>query len=585
MMPTSSKRARLIVGSTLFAAGAAVASGSCATSRLPTAGPPRAPRFDVVITNGRVVDGTGNPWFYGDVALRGDRIARVAPAGGLADAPARTRVDARGMVVAPGFIDVQSHSWDALLYKDGRVVSKVTQGVTTEILGEATTPAPINDNMIALYDFGPRDSVPARLYRGFTGARGFGRWLDALGRHPNSVNVGSFLGAATVRTYTKGQAQGNATPAELDTMRAVVREAMKDGAFGVASALIYPPGSYATTEELIAQAQAMAPYHGVYITHMRSEEDSLLEAMDEALRIGREGGVPVEIYHLKAAGRRNWQKAAAMVAKIDSARRAGQDVGATMYPYAASANNLSACFPPSASENGRLLANLRDPTARAQIIRAMTDTTPGAPDYCQIDGPNAIMVVGFEKPELKQYEGMRLDAIAAAMRKPWPEVVADLTLAEEDRLDKINFSMSEENVAMQLRRPWVIIGSDAGGVNPDSAQGMVHPRAYGTFTRVLGKYVRDEGVLTLEDAVRKMTSATAQRLALHDRGLVREGMYADLVVFDPATVADHATFPQPHQLSTGIRDVFVNGVAVVRDGKHTGATPGRVVRGPGYRRE
>ena len=288
---------------------------------------------------------------------------------------------------------------------------------------------------------------------------------------------------------------------------------------------------------------------------------------------------------MKAAGRRNWGKAARMVAKIDSARAAGQDVGATMYPYAASANGLAACFPPWAAENGKLLANLRDSAQRARIVRAMTDTTSGASDFCQRSGPSTYMIVGFRTPELKRYEGMRLDAIAAAMKKPWADVVVELTLAENDRLDKINFSMAEENVALQLRRPWVIIGSDAGGVSPDSAREMVHPRSYGTFTRVLGKYVREDSVLTLEDAVRKMTSATAQRLALADRGLLRAGMFADVVIFDPATVADRATFPQPHQVSTGVRDVFVNGVAVVRDGKHTGATPGRVVRGPGYGRD
>lgn len=568
----------------LTAALAAALLSSCTANPRP-AEAPQSEQFDVLITGGRVVDGTGNPWFYGDVAISGDRVARVAPAGALASARARSRIDARGLVVAPGFIDVQSHSWDALLWADGRVVSKVTQGVTTEILGEATTPAPVNDNVLALYDLGPGDTAAKRLYPTFAGARGFGKWLDAMGRHPNSVNVGSYLGATTVRAYAKGQALGPATPAELDTMRAVVREAMRDGAFGVSSALIYPPGAYATTEELIAEARAMAPYDGVYITHMRSEDDSLLQAMDEALRIGREGGVPVEVYHLKAAGRRNWGKAAAMVAKIDSARAAGQDVGATMYPYAASGNGLSACFPPWASENGRLLANLRDPAAREKIVRAMTDSAPGAPDYCQRSGPTSYMVVGFRTPELKRYEGQRLDAIAAAMGKPWADVVVELTLAENDQLDKINFSMAEENVAMQLRRPWVILGSDAGGVDPERANGMVHPRAYGTFTRILGKYVRQDSVLTLEDAVRKMTSATAQRLGLADRGLLRAGMYADVVLFDPATVADRATFPQPHQLSVGVRDVFVNGVAVVRDGKHTGATPGRVVRGPGYGRE
>jgi N-acyl-D-amino-acid deacylase len=349
----------------------------------------------------------------------------------------------------------------------------------------------------------------------------------------------------------------------------------------VSSALIYPPGSFAATRELIAQAQAMAPLHGSYITHMRSEDDSLFEAMDEAFRIGREGGVPVIIYHLKAATRRNWPKAPRMVARIDSARAAGLDVAATMYPYAASGNDLASCFPDWAAADGKLLANLADPAMRARIRAAMTDTAPGAPDFCQRD-PGAVMVMGFRRPEWQRLNGLRLPAMAEALGKPWPDAVIDVVLAEANRLDKITFSMDEANVAMQLRRPWVVIGSDAGGVNPDSARGLVHPRAYGTFARVLGRYARDDSLFPLEEAVRRMTGATAQRLRLRDRGLVREGLYADLVVFDPATVADRATFERPHQLAVGVRDVFVNGVGVWREGRHTGATPGRVVRGPGW---
>jgi dihydroorotase/N-acyl-D-amino-acid deacylase len=535
--------------------------------------------YDVVITGGQVVDGTGNPWQYGDVAIRGDRIVRVAPAGALASAPSRQRVDARGLVVAPGFIDVQSHSWDALLSRDGRVVGKVAQGVTTEILGEGTTPAPVNASVRRMLD-GPAANARPRD-DAFAGARGFGAWLDAMGRHANSVNVGSFLGAATVRAYAKGQAIGAASPAEIDTMQRVVADAMKDGAFGVASALIYPPGSYATTRELIAEAQAMAPYHGTYITHMRSEEDSLFEAMDETFRIGREGGVPVIIYHLKAAGFRNWWKAPGMVTKIDSVRRAGLDVAASMYPYPASSNNLASCFPDWASENGKLLDNLRDPATRARVVRAMTDTAAGAIELCQF-APQAVMVIGFTKPEYQKLNGLRLPEIAQALGTTWADAVVDLTLAEQNRLSKITFGMDEKNVAMQLRKPWVMIGSDAGGFDPDSAKGLTHPRAYGTFARVLGKYVREDSVFTLEEAVRRMTSLTAGRLGLRDRGLLREGFYADVVVFDPRTVADRATYTQPHQLAVGVRDVFVNGVAVWRDGRHTGATPGRVVRGPGW---
>ncbi len=359
---------------------------------------------------------------------------------------------------------------------------------------------------------------------------------------------------------------------------------MRDGAFGIGSALIYPPGSYAATEELVAMAQAMAPFHGLYISHIRSEDDSLFEAMDEALEIGRRAGVPVEIYHLKAAGSRNWRKAAAMVAKIDSARAAGQDVGATMYPYPASANSLSACIPPWASANARLLENLRDPAMRARIVREMADTSRNALPLCQIDSAHVIMVVGLTKPELAKYEGWRLDRIAADRGRPWAETLVDLVLAEEGRVGKITFSMSDENVAMQLRRPWVVIASDAEAHDPATARGLAHPRAYGTFARVLGRYVRDERLFSLEEAVRRMTSAVAIRIGVTDRGLVRPGMFADLAVFDPTTIADRATYERPHQLAVGVRHVLVNGTEVWRDGAATGATPGRALRGSGFTR-
>lgn len=539
--------------------------------------------YDVVITNGTIVDGTGIPGFPGDVGIRGDRIVAITPPGELAAAAAALRVDAGGMVVAPGFIDIQSHSWNQLLFADGRVIGKVSQGVTTEILGESTTPGPANPDIDSLFaGTEPSDSAMLRAMAGFRGSGGFGAWLEAMEGHGNSVNVGSYLGATTVRAYAMGSAEGLPDAAQLDTMRMVVRNAMRDGAFGISSALIYPPGSYAGTEELIETARAMAPLGGTYITHIRSEESGLLEALDEALLVGREGGVPVVVYHLKASGRVNWHLAAPAVAKLDSARRAGQRVVATMYPYPASGNNLSSCIPDWVHAEGRLLANLRDPALRTRIRREMTATGPADPVYCQHNPPDAYQISGFKREEWVQYQGQRLDRIAAALGMPWELAIIELTLGEENRLGKITFGMSEDNVAMQLAQPWVVIGSDAGGYDPDTTSFLVHPRSYGSFPRVLGKYARDEGLFTLEEAVRKMTMANADILGLSDRGQVAVGMYADLVIFDPTTIADRATFEAPHQLSVGVRDVFVNGVAVWRNGSHTGATPGRALRGPGW---
>ncbi len=542
---------------------------------------PLPPPYDVVISGGRIVDGTGAAWFYGDLAIRGDRIARVTPAGLLRDAPARERLDARGLAVAPGFIDIQGQSGGSFLFGDGRDVSKVTQGITTEILGEGGTPAPANERTVR--DMSRLPPERQEVVRQFMTPHGFSHWLEAMERHGVSPNVGSFLGAATVREYVKGMALGEPTPAELDTMRAVVRRAMEDGAFGVASALIYPPGNFAGTGELIEMARAMAPFGGVYITHMRSEADQLLEAIDEAIRIGREGGVPVEIYHLKAGGLRNWPKAPQAIAKIDSARAAGLDVQANMYPYVAGGTGLSSCLPPWAAADDKLLDNLRDPSMRAKIRAEVLHQTTDWENLCQLATPDGVLVLGLLKPENQVHAGKRLSEIATAVGKDWLETVMDLLVSEEQRIGTIYFMMSEDNVKLQLRQSWLKFGTDAGGADPDSARGLTHPRAYGTYPRILGKYVRDEGVLTLEDAVRKATSAVAARLSIADRGLLREGFYADVVVFDPTTIADRATFEQPHQLSAGVRDVFVNGVGVVRGGRHTGAKPGRVVRGPGYR--
>jgi dihydroorotase/N-acyl-D-amino-acid deacylase len=463
------------------------------------------------------------------------------------------------------------------------VIGKVSQGVTSEILGEATTPAPSNENVDSLYVGGdPADELMLSHVATFRGPHGFAAWLAAMENHGNSVNVGSYLGATTVRAYVMGRAEGAPSAAQLDTMRAVVSNAVKDGAFGISSALIYPPGSYAGTAELTEMAKAMAPLHGTYISHIRSEESKLLSAMDEAIAIGRNGGVPVVMYHFKASGRVNWPLAAPAIAKIDSARAAGQDVKATMYPYPASGNNLSSCIPGWVHADGKLVERLKDASLRPRIRKEMSELSKDAPVFCQHNPPEAYQIAGFKNPELMQYEGKRLNEIARGLKKDWMDVIIDLTVEENNRLGKITFGMSEENVSKMIGQPWVVIGSDAGGYDPDTTKELVHPRSYGTFARVLGKYARTDKLFTLEDAVRKMTWSTAQILGLRERGMLKEGMFADVVVFDPATVIDNATFEKPHQNSRGVRDVFVNGVAVWKDGKHTGATPGRALRGAGW---
>ena len=567
----------------MFVLGACTGSGDGGT---PAIGGP----LDVVIENGRVVDGTGEAAFVGDVGIRGDRIVAVTPAGGLADVEAGERIDATGKVVAPGFIDIQSHSRGQLLTGDGRLLGKITQGITTEIMGEGWTNAPANaktDRGAGLVDPEARGE---RL--DFSGPRGFDRWLRAMAENGASPNFGSFVGATTVRVYAKGEVAGPATDAELDTMRAVVRRAMEDGAFGVATALIYPPGNFASTDELVEVVAASAPYGGLYITHMRSEADRLIEAIDEAIEIGERGGVPVEIYHLKAAGQRNHHKAPLAIAKIDSARAAGVDVEANMYPYPAGGTGLSAVLPPWASEGGALLDNLRDPETRQRIHDEVLADDADWENLGLLATPEGVLITSVaetgpdgEPTGAAGHVGRRLAEVAAEMGVDWVDAAIELLLMTEGNAGMVVFMMAEENVALQLRQPWIKIGTDAGGHDPDSVTGMVHPRSYGTYPRILGRYVRDEGVITLEDAVRKMTSAVAIRLSIQDRGLLQVGMYADVVVFDPATVADRATFEEPHQLSVGVEEVFVNGVAVLRGGVHTGAKPGRIVRGAGYRGE
>ena len=531
-----------------------------------------AQTYDTILLNGRVMDGTGGAWFLGDVAIKGDRIAAIKPAGMLREATAKRRIDATGQVIAPGFIDIQSHVRGDLLGRgDGRLISKVTQGITTEIMGENDSNAPFNELV--------RQMSGADTFR----YRRFSEWLSAMEQHRSSSNFGSFIGAATLRAYGKGMSMGKATQSEVRAMQEAATQAMQDGAFGIASALIYPPGSYADTKELIEVVKVIAPYGGVYISHIRSEGDRLLEAIDEAIEIGRQANVPVEIYHLKAVSQQNWPKMPLAIQKIDAARSRGIDVQANMYPYVASGTGLTACLPDWTAADGKLFENLADPTLRLRLLQEMVKPDDTWESRCLQASPSGVLLVGLRKPEHQKYVSKRLSEVAAAMGKPWPEAVLELLVAERQRIATIYFMLSEENLELQMKQPWIKFATDAGGSNPETDKSPVHPRTYGTFPRVLGKYTRDQSVMPMEESVRKMTSAVANRLSIMDRGLLREGLMADVVVFDPAKVIDRATFEQPHQISAGVPYVFVNGTLVVDAGKHTGALPGRVMRGPGYK--
>ncbi len=535
--------------------------------------------LDVLIRNGKVVDGTGGPWRYGDIGLRGERIADITAPDVLADGDASEVVDARGRVVCPGFIDIQSHSIVPLML-DGRCLSKITQGVTTEIMGEAWTPAPFGGRIEQALSMGIYGERLAEWVERAGQWHRFGDWLAAMVETGVSPNVGSFLGAGTLREYAMGLEMRAPTADERVLMRRVMAEAMEDGSFGPSYALIYPPDAYAETEEIVEVCKEAARYGGLYITHIRSEGDALLEAVDEALRIGRDSGLPVEIYHLKAAGRRNWGAMQQVIEKIDAARAGGLDVTADMYPYPASGTGLSSVLPPWAAAEGKLFENLENAAKRAEI--KAESMQPGGRWEAMVDqhGQEGVMPIGFQKEENKPYVGRRLSDIARERGQDWFDAVCDLLLSERQRISTIYFSMSEENVALQLGLPWIKVSTDAGGHDPTwaKAYGPVHPRGYGTYPRVLGKYVREEKILSLEEAVHKMSGAVATRLSLGDRGLLVRGLQADVVVFDEATIGDRATFEDPHQLSVGVQDVWVNGVRVVRDGEHTGATPGQVVR-------
>ena len=543
---------------------------------------------DILITGGRIIDGTGNAWFYGDVAITGDRIERVAPPGTIDRDTAATVVDASGHVVAPGFIDIQSHSIIPFLI-DGRSLSKVTQGITTEIMGEFWTPAPFGGRVsdpfgIALVHRLQDDEAKewGEVVRTW---KRFGDWLAFLEDKGVSVNVGSFLGGGTVREYAMGESMGEPTEEQLAEMRRITAESMEDGAFGVASALIYPPNIYSSTHELTEVMKVVAAYNGVHITHMRSESARILEALEETIGIAKDSGVITEIYHLKASGKGSWEFMPAVIERITEARAQGLDIAADMYPYEASGTGLSSSVPAWAAADGKLFENLRDPETRARMLADMRDTNSGE-GGAHRTGPEGTLLAEFRNPELAaRFQGKTLDVVADELGMEWNEALLWLLDEDQSAIFTMFFGMSTENLEMQVKQPWIKWGTDAGGVDPawQAERGLVHPRAYGTYPRILGRFVRENGWITLEDAVRKGTSAVADRLGIRDRGLLRDGMKADVIVFDPETIIDHSDYTDPHHLSTGVRDVFVNGVAVVQDGEHTGATPGTRVFGPGYK--
>ncbi len=530
--------------------------------------------WDVLLVGGRLVDGSGNPWRYADVAILGDRIAAVLLPGTADRARARSVLNVAGRVVAPGFIDINGQG-DYGLIRDGRARNKIHMGVTTELMGESNTPAPRNRSVTGAVD--PADTTEVRRAREW---RRFGAWLEEMEAGGVAVNVGSFLGGTTVRRYAMGMREGRPTGAELDTMLAVTRRAMEDGALGVATALIYPPGAYAGTDELASIAGVVARHGGVYISHIRSESSGLLEALGEAIEIGRRSRAPVEIYHLKAAGVDHWRLQPRAVGLIERARQEGIDVQAAMYPYTAASTSLQACLPPWASADGLLSQNLRDPTVRPRLVAEMMAPPEGWENWCALSTPEGAMMVGLSRSYNQRLVGKTLADLAEMTGKPWAEAVLDL-LVDEGNVGMVYFAMSEANVRTLLAQPWMKFGSDSGVWDPDVATGMTHPRGYGTYTRILGTYVREEGVLTLEDAIRKMTWAVADRVGLRERGLIREGFFADLVVFDPETIAERASFTDPHRLSEGVVHLFVNGQGVIREGRETGARPGRFLRGPG----
>ncbi len=533
--------------------------------------------YDLVIRNGHIIDGTGSPWYSGDIAIENGRIARI---GQLASAPGKRVIDAHGLIVAPGFIDMLGQSELSILVNP-HLPSKIFQGITTEITGEGNSVAPLNEAMLkadrAQYDH-------FHITPGWTTLREYFARLEKQGM---GINLASYVGATSVRRMVVGDDNRAPNAAELERMKELVRQSMREGAVGLSSALQYAPAPYASTEELIALASEAAKLGGLYATHMRSEGDAVLPAIDEVIRIAREAHIPAEIWHLKAAGKSNWGRMPDIIARIEKARAAGLDIAADTYAYTAWFNSFSAFIPPWAHDGGdaKMIERLKDPANRARIRKEMeTPASDWDNEWQEVPGPEAILVGAVHNPKLVELQGKTIAQIAKLWNKDPVDTVFDVLIADDAFTSVAVFGMSETDVSLALEQPWVSIDNDAHGTAPDGLLGgeHPHPRAYGTFPRILRKYVREEGKLHLEDAIRKFSALPAARMGLADRGVLKKDMWADIVVFDPTTIRDRATFENPNQLSEGMEFVLVNGVPVIERGKPTDALPGKVLHGPAY---
>jgi len=536
-----------------------------------------AQSFDLVLTNAHIIDGTGSPWYSGDLGIREGKIAAI---GNLVNAPRKRTIDVQGQVVAPGFVDMLGQSEMTILV-DPRLPSKIYQGITTEITGEGNSAAPLNDAIIQA------DVASYQHLKITPDWRTMRQYFARLEKQGMGINLASYVGATQVRRMILRDENKAPTPDQLNQMKALVRDAMHDGAVGLSTSLEYAPAPYAKTDELIALAAEASKFGGIYATHMRNESDSVLQAIDEALRIGREAHIPVEIWHLKVAGKANWGRMPEVVAKINSARAQGMDVAADTYAYPAWFNSFSAFIPQWAHDGGdaKLIQRLQDPAMRARIRKdMMSRSTEWDNEWQEIPGPEAVMIGVVQNPKLVPLQGKTLADVAKLWNKDPIDALFDLLIEDKAFTEVAVFGMSEPDVVLALQQPWVSVDNDSSGTSPEGLLGQEHPhpRAYGTFPRILRKYVREEKKLALEGAIRKFTSLAAQRMRLTDRGVLKQGMWADVVVFDPATIRDLATFENPNQLSQGMNYVLVNGVPVIEQGKMTGALPGKVLRGEGY---